>query len=167
MSEFLLVEKNMNKRIISVFTLAILVFLNSSDLLSQGMRRKMMGEGHMRGMGPGSHMGNGQCFGDRDHMKNDLKLTDEQIKIIGKINWKYRDKLILLKDNILPKKLELKKLLLKKKLDYTRIKNVLREIAGIEVEIRLLRIIQRSEIEKIFTPSQLKRLREERMHHHG
>ncbi len=150
--------------------LSALLFLISSvsaDLAAQGM----MGEGHMRGRGPGfgrgPHEGPGMCFGDRDHMRKELNITDKQIDLISGINKKYHDKLIVFRDRIHPMKEELRRLLLRDKLDLKNIRKLLKEIADLEVEIRMIRIVQRSEIEKVLTPEQRDSMRQERRMHRG
>ncbi len=155
-----------------------LLFLLSSvsaDLAAQGM----MGEGHMRGRGPGfgrgphggpgmgPGRGEGMCFGDRDQMREELKITDKQIDLISGINKKFHDRLIVFRDRIRPKKEELRRLLLRDKLDLKNIRKLLKEISGLEVEIRMIRIVQRSEIEKVLTPEQRERMRRERRTHRG
>lgn len=142
--------------------------LTAEEMWDGGHRRGRdhnMGPHRGPGMGPG--IGRGMCFGDRDHMREILKITDKQISLISSINEKYRDRLIVFRDRLHPKKRELRKLLLRDKLRMESIKKLLKEIADIEVEIRMIRIIQRNEIEKVLTPSQREQMRRERRMRRG
>jgi Spy/CpxP family protein refolding chaperone len=158
------------KRGALLFTALLFLFsIPTAELAAQEMRGRGHGfrKGSHRGQGRGPGMDRGMCFGDRDHMRENLNITDRQINLISSINEKFRGRLIVFRDRLHPKKNELRKLLLRDTLDLKSIKKLLKEIADIEVEIRMIRIVQRKEIEKVLTPSQREKMRRERRMHRG
>ena len=138
-------------------------YMNSDDgQFQRPKRRGMMGRGMMgRGM-MGKGMMGGRCYGDRDNMKRNLKLTEKQIIKIGQINGKYKTKLINFRDKLFPKKQKLRGFLLNKKVNFDKLKLLLKDISDIEIEIRMIKIMQRLEIEKVLTLNQKTNLRNER-----
>jgi len=122
--------------------------------------------------GPGHHMDmdddgpRGMCFGDPVFMKERLKLTEKQIEEIGEINKNYEKEYLKYRELNAPKKIKLKRLLLEDNVDLKEVKNTLKAISDNNVEIRLLRIRQRLDIEKKLTPEQRNRLRMEKKGHH-
>lgn len=156
----------MKKGFLTILTIFYLFIFFSHDLQAQMGKRSMMGKGHMEGMK--GKMGQEMCFGDKKHMRETLKLTDNQITSISKINHKYIDKLAVYRDKLEPNKILLKKLLLNSiNINIVKIRNLLKKISNIEIEIRLIKILQRSEIENVFSARQRARLINERMPHRG
>ena len=135
--------------ILTIFTIELRAKQGSMEMHmdrdKDGFQRPMMMRRGMRNKG----MMGGKCYGDPEHMKNILKLTDEQITKIGYINGRYKSRLIKYRDKLYSKKQRLRKLLLFKKINFNRLKNILKSISNIEIEIRLIKIKQRLEIEKI------------------
>ena len=135
--------------ILTIFTIELSAKQGSMGMYmdrdKDGFRRPMM---MRRGIMNKGMMG-GKCYGDPEHMRNILKLTEKQITKIGYINEKYKTRLITYRDKLFPKKQRLRKLLLNKKINFGRLKNILKSISNIEIEIRLIKIKQRLEIEKI------------------
>jgi Spy/CpxP family protein refolding chaperone len=146
----------MRKRTLTV-TLFIVISLITVELSAQ-----------MRDRGRGMHRGDGyqhyhgMCYGDPQHMRVNLKLTDKQIEQIGKINLKYRNILIEYRERLVPKRDMLRKFLLSEKINFNDVRTILREISDIEIEMRLIKIKHRLEIEKVLTKTQRDRLRKER-----
>ena len=114
----------------------------------------MRGPGHM---GRGHH--EGMFFGDPEVMKEKLSLTDEQVAKIGDINLNYKKKLLAIKEKVAPKRIKLAAMLLEDSVDLEKVRPMLKEISDLQVEIRMLRITQRLDIEKILTPAQRTKLR--------
>lgn len=112
--------------------------------------------------GEHGHHSEGMCFGNPEHMRVKLNLSEEQIKKIGIINGNYRSKLSDFRERMIPKKKELRDMLLKDDIDFLRVRELLNEISSIEVEIRILRIHQRIDIEKVLSKDQKELLRKER-----
>ncbi|MFC1669691.1 Spy/CpxP family protein refolding chaperone, partial [Spirochaetota bacterium] len=153
--------------------LASLVFVS---FLSEDIFAKRGREGHReyrkRGHGPHGQRPcrdcRGICFGNPKFLKDKLNLSDKQLDTIGDINKKYRIKMLDIREKLSPMKFRLKKLLLQDNIDIKKVRNVLEEMAKLKVEIRLLRIKQRVEIEKNLTLEQRKKLRaEKRMRRKG
>lgn len=138
------------KKTALIFALLITFFYTSGELFAQRGRKMHMRQKH-RDM----------CYGEPEYLKEKLRLTDEQINRIGKINKDYRIKFLKFREKISPKKIRLRRLLLKNNVNINEIRELLKETSAIEVEIRLLRIEQRLSIEKILTPEQRERLRNE------
>ncbi len=161
----------MKNVMIMIFTAGILLSLIPDSLAQMGPGGRMrhgMGMGPGRGYGPMMHsssgpMMKGKCYGNQEFMRQKLNLTEDQIKRISDINGKYMGKLLRFRDKLIPGKKRLKRMLLKEKLNFNKIRAVLKEISDIEIEIRLLKIRQRLEIEKVFTPSQRRNLKRGRL----
>jgi Spy/CpxP family protein refolding chaperone len=140
-----------------------------------GMRGYGRGEGRGceegRGMGPGEGRGMGprHFFGDPARMQEELGLTDEQVNKISAINLEHRKQMLTMREQIDPKRTHLRKLLLEENVDLGQVRQLLKEIADLQVEVRMLRIRHRMEIEKVLTTEQRSKLRAEResmrMHH--
>jgi len=148
-----------------MLSLAMFLWLGASDIFSQPAD---FGEGMGRGRGPMHRMDGPMWFGNVDEMKEVLKLTDKQIEQIGRINTEFRDAMIRLHERMRPLQLKLKELLLGERINFDDIKSVLKQISEVEVDMRILRIKQRVEIEKILTRNQRDKLKNERrmmMHH--
>jgi Spy/CpxP family protein refolding chaperone len=133
-----------------------------------GMRGPGRGEGRGcedgRGMGPGEGRGMGphHFFGDPARMKEDLGLTDEQVSRISAINLEHKKQMLAMREQIEPKRAQLQKLLLDENVDLGQVRQTLKEIADLQVEVRMLRIKHRIEIEKVLTAEQRAKLRAER-----
>lgn len=139
-----------------IVTLFFMLSLTTVDLSAQ--MRGQRGRMHM----DGDYQHHGMCYGDPQHMRVNLKLTDKQIEQIGKINLKYRNILIEYRERITPKREMLRKLMVSEKINFNDVRTLLREISDIEVEMRLIKIKHRWEIERVLTNAQRERLRQER-----
>lgn len=139
-----------------IATLFFMLSLITVDLSAQ--MREQRGRMHM----DGDYRHHGMCYGDPQHMRVNLKLTDKQIEQIGKINLKYRNILIEYRERITPKREMLRKLMVSEKINFNDVRTLLREISDIEVEMRLIKIKHRWEIERVLTNAQRERLRQER-----
>lgn len=109
--------------------------------------------------GPGPH---GPFFGDPELMKKKLGLSDEQVRKISGINQTYKNKLEGYHDKIDPKFARLRVLLLEDKVNLKEVRSVMKEISDIDLEIRMLGISHRLDIEKVLTKEQKDKLRNER-----
>ncbi len=122
-----------------------------------GQEEEYADEGH----GNRGHMRGQMCFGDSDRMKKKVGLSDEQIKKIEEINLKFHKQLLEKREQIQPRNLKLRRLLLEKEIDLDDVGELLREVSGLEAEIRLDRIKHRIEIEKLLTEDQKKKMKRE------
>ena len=105
----------------------------------------------------------GMFFGDPDVMKEKLSLTEEQVQKIGEINLSYKKKLLAIKEKIAPKGIKLAAMLLEDNVDLEKVRPMLKEISDLQVEVRMLRIMQWLDIEKVLNPSQRTKLRNFKM----
>jgi Spy/CpxP family protein refolding chaperone len=111
---------------------------------------------HHRPRGPKERM----FFGDPAMMKEQLGLSDTQVEKISDINLNYRKQHLYLKEKLDPKRTQLKRLLLEENVDLTKVRKLLEEIASIQVDMRMLMIKQRLEIERVLTSKQRKKMRQ-------
>lgn len=116
-----------------------------------GMRRP-----HMKGNRYGRH------FCEPDFMKDKLSLNGDQINKISLLNKKFEEEFSGFRSKIEPERDKLKKMLDAETSDMDAVKNQLKKIEDINVEIHLLRIKGGKEISGILNPEQMKILREER-----
>ena len=109
-------------------------------------------------------MGNrfGRSFCDPDFMKDKLSQDKIQTERITDLNKKFDTEFTVYIKLIEPEKTKLKALLDNDTDDMTTVKDQLKKIEALNVEIHLLRIKQGKEISKILTPGQMKLLRNER-----
>ena len=107
-------------------------------------------------MEPGMH------FDNTEHMKKNLGLSDQQIEAIGRINRNYHNRMVGLRKKMAPELDRLKNLLREENVDRAGLRKALQTIGSMQTEMRYQMILQRLDIEKILTPEQRKKLREER-----
>ena len=123
-------------------------------------------DAQMRGRGrdhrPGCGMEReGFCFGDHGFLRERLGLSDEQIRSVAGVNRGFAKRLKALKERIDPLQRELHGLLRVDEIDLEKTRTMLKQIAEVEVEMRMARIEQRLAIEKVFTEEQRERHRRE------
>ena len=137
-------------------------------LSSPAWARPYSSDGHSnapeRSTGHKSHRGD--FYGNTDYLKKSLGLDDAQIKQISLINSRYRKELEVFRKKLRPKKFQLREILLLDRVEYRALKQLLHEISDIETELRFLRIKHRLDIEKILTPEQKTKLRQEKRRKH-
>jgi hypothetical protein len=98
------------------------------------------------------HQHQGQCFGDIDRFRGELKLSDNQIEQVKETNLTYQVKLLEHKEKIAPLKIKLKRLLLNKDIknkDLKEIRSLLEKIGKHKINLRMLKIKQKIEVENI------------------
>jgi len=139
----------MKKGILLLMLIGSLAFVSSDAFARMGM-----GPGGMHGPG-----GRGMFYGDPELMKEKLGLSDDQVDKISKINLDYKKKLLAIREKIEPKQTKLHGILLGDNVNLKDVRTLLEEISALEVDIRMLRINHRLDIEKILTASQKTQLR--------
>jgi Spy/CpxP family protein refolding chaperone len=151
------------KAIITIVALA-LVALGTGEINAQRFRgrddRRGPGEHRYMRERPGPR---GMFFGNPERMKQELGLSDKQIDRIGKINLEYKKRFLEYREKLEPKRISLKKLLLEDEVNLQSVRSLLMEIAKIRVDIRMLRIEHRLDIEKVLTTSQKTKFRNFRL----
>jgi Spy/CpxP family protein refolding chaperone len=123
----------------------------------KGPGEKCMMHGDMKGPG-------GMMFGDPEKMKKELGLNDEQMKKIAAINNEHHKKMLEFREKIAPKEIQLERLLLEDTVDLGKVKSLLREISDLKVEVHMLMIQHRLDIEKVLTPEQKEKMKAHRKH---
>jgi Spy/CpxP family protein refolding chaperone len=119
---------------------------------------------------PGNHEGgkdesvgrgqsNGNMYGNLDHFKKRLDLSDEQVEKIKVINSKYVEIYKQAGDKMKPKFDELKKLSKSDKIDAVKIKSVYAELVKIQSQLRTVRLDHFLEMEQVLTHEQSKKIR--------
>jgi Spy/CpxP family protein refolding chaperone len=142
-------------------SLLILPLILSSNAFAR------MGDGP--GDGPPRHRGiqpGDKCdpmfFGNPDALKEKLDLTNDQVDKIAVINLEYKKKLLKIREKMQPKETRLQGLLLEDDVNLKEVRALLEEISVFHVEMGMLRITQRLDIEKVLTPAQRTELKNSR-----
>jgi len=161
------------KKMIVLLTLLSIVAMGITQLSAQPRDRYDRGDcyndqgkrspraRHDRDLRRGPDNRRGSFHGNPEIFKERLNLSDDQITKIRDINKKYQLRLLDYKEKISPKNIQLKKLLLADNVNLKKVKSVLEEISKYRVELRMLRIEHRLEMEKVLTEKQRERLRTE------
>ncbi len=103
-------------------------------------------------------------FGNPQMMKERLGLTDQQVVEIGKINTRHEKTMLDYREKLAPKKIQLKRLLLEDNVDLKKVRGVLEDISKIQVDLHMLRIQHRLEIEKVLTEEQRAKMKTHMKH---
>ncbi|MDY6934052.1 MAG: Spy/CpxP family protein refolding chaperone [Spirochaetota bacterium] len=152
----------MKKRLLFSSIVVLFILSNSNDLFAKRGGGKGHGRpGHYDCRDGGFHKG--VFFGNPEMMKERFGLSDDQVNKISEINLEYKKKLLKIKEKIAPKRINLQSMLLEDNVNLKKVRSLLKEISELKIEIRMLRIKQRLDIEKLLTPSQKNRLRGSRM----
>jgi Spy/CpxP family protein refolding chaperone len=96
----------------------------------------------------------GPVFGDPVRMQKELGLTGEQVKKIAEINKNHERKMLDYREQLAPKYIQLKKLLLDDNVNIDKVRPLVKEISDLRAELHILRIQHQLEIEKVLTPEQ-------------
>ncbi|MCL2025490.1 MAG: hypothetical protein FWG92_01645 [Leptospirales bacterium] len=105
----------------------------------------------------------GGMFSEPEFMKEKLLMDQVQIEKITEFNKKFDSEFSSYTDLVKPEREKLKRILKNEgDIDFDAVRQQLKKIEDINVEINLLRIKQGSEISKILTPEQMKILQSER-----
>lgn len=113
--------------------------------------------GDMRGDGKGCPMmkgHDGPVFGDPARLQKELGLTDAQVVKIAEINKEHQKKMLDYREKLAPREIQLKKLLLEDNVDMAKVRSLIKEMSDLKVELQVLRIQHRLDIEKVLTPEQ-------------
>jgi len=163
----------MNNRIIIIILSAVIVlqmiagvFILRRDRI-QGPPLPQFGfmeDGMGPGMGKHRMMGNrfGRPFCEPEFMKDKLSLNQVQIEKITDLNKKFDNEFSGYVKQIEPERKKLKDMLENNIKDMDAVRDQLKKIEAINIEIHMLRIKQGKEISEILTPDQMKILRTER-----
>ncbi len=163
----------MNSRIIIIILSAVIVIQMAAGVFI--LKRDKMEDpptspfGFMEdriGMEPGKHRMKGNRFGrsfcEPEFMKERLSMNQEQMDKITDLNKKFDSEFAGYINLIKPEKKKLKALLDNDTDDMTLVREQLKKIEALNVEIHLLRIKQGKEISQILSLEQMNILKDER-----
>ncbi len=119
-------------------------------------------DGKMRGAMKGD-MPCGPLFGNPARFQKELGLSDDQIKKIAEINKQHRQKMLDYREKMAPKNIQMKKLLLEDQVDLAKVRALLKEVSDYRVELHMLRIQHRLDIEKVLTTEQRAKMKSHMM----
>jgi Spy/CpxP family protein refolding chaperone len=105
-------------------------------------------------------------FGDLIKLQKEIGLSDDQVKKIGDINTNFEKRMLTIKEKLVPMRIQLQKLLIEDVIEMDKVKNLLREISDIRIDIHITRIEHRIEIEKVLTPEQKAKIKTHRHRMH-
>ncbi len=147
----------MNKKL-GMIMIAALITMLSVDVFAQGHGKGFDGERGRKGFHhrKGGVAGKGHFF---ERMKKALELTDSQIKKIDAIHLKYKKNMLELKEQLAPKEIQKRRLVIESKVDLTKVESLLKEISLLRYQMRLNRIKHRLEIINLLTDEQKLKLR--------
>jgi Spy/CpxP family protein refolding chaperone len=129
----------------------ILLALTIATLALGGIAAAQFGFG-------GRGFGLGWCWVAPDVLKQQLGLTDEQVKKLTELRTKHLEKVGKLVAELAAKRSELRTLWLSQKPDENRIKELTEQIAKLQAELLTERTNFQLEVRKILTPEQLSKL---------
>ena len=87
-------------------------------------------------------------------MKEHLGLSSDQMGKIDEIRLNYRKKILEYREKAAPKKIAVHRLLLEDNVDIGRIRTLVKELGDYKVEVRMLKIQEHLDVEKVMTPGQ-------------
>ncbi len=104
----------------------------------------------------------GKNFCNREFMKNKLALDENQIKAVEELNIKFDKEHNKYHKELRPLRDNLRKILKSSDPDMKEVRETLKQMLDIELEMRILRISQGAEISKIIPQNKMERLHHER-----
>lgn len=110
------------------------------------------------GFGFGRGYGLGLCWATPEVLKQQLGLTEEQVKKITELRTEHLNKVSKIAAELAAKRAELKTLWLSEKPDEKRIRELTEQIAKLQAELAIERTNFQLEVRKILTPEQLRKL---------
>ncbi len=104
----------------------------------------------------------GRDFCNPEFMRNRLELTEKQIEAVEKLNSRFDNEYSRYNRELQPMRENLKEILSKPDPDMNQVRETLKQMSDLELEIRILRISQGAEISKIIPPQKMEMLHHER-----
>jgi Spy/CpxP family protein refolding chaperone len=91
---------------------------------------------------------------DIDALKQQLKLTDDQVKKINGLNLDHKKEMLKYEEALAPKNIRIKRLLLDDPVNFEEVKALIMDIAKTEGEMHVEKVKYRLDFEQILTPEQ-------------
>lgn len=104
----------------------------------------------------------GREFCNPEFMRNKLALDEKQIEGVEELNIRFDKEYNKYHKELFPLRNKLRKILKNSNPDMKEVRETLKQMSDIELEIRILRISQGAEISKIIPQNKMKRLHHER-----
>ncbi len=89
-----------------------------------------------------------------DALKQLLKLSDEQVNKISALYIEHEKTMLKYREDLAPKELKLKRLLLEDTINLDEVKALVMDISRIKGEMKITKIMNMLETEKLLTPEQ-------------
>lgn len=153
---------------LTIASLAVSVLLFATGLSAQHHAKQAPRKGDKGGMmmdrkscmyRQGQPCARGRICMQSGMLKQALSLSQDQAVKIDEINLEYRKKILEFREKIAPRKIALQRTLLEDIIDLSQARIMVREIADLNVEVRMLKIQKCADIAKVLTPEQRTRLR--------
>lgn len=143
------------KALLAGLILPGLLLLAASSLEAQPHRKKAdPGEGKSMMMEKRMNRAPGMRCMNPMMMKTHLGLSDDQAGKIDAIRLDYSKKILEYREKAAPKKIAVRRLLLEDNVDITRIRSLVKELGDLNVEMRMLKIQEHLDTDKVLTPAQ-------------
>jgi Spy/CpxP family protein refolding chaperone len=91
---------------------------------------------------------------DIDALKQQLKLTDEQVNKINTLHLNHKKEMLKYKEALAPKEIRIQRLLLDDPVNFEEVKALIMDISKTHGEMQVERLKYRLDVEKILTPEQ-------------
>ncbi len=104
----------------------------------------------------------GRDFCNPEFMRNRLELTEQQIEAVEKLNIRFDNEYSLFNKELRPLQDKLREILKDPNPDMNLVRETMKQISDLELEIRILRISQGAEISKIIPTDKMEVLHHER-----
>jgi Spy/CpxP family protein refolding chaperone len=104
----------------------------------------------------------GRDFCNPEFMRNRLALEEDKIKAVEELNIRFDEEFRKYHDQLRPLRDNLREILRNPEPDMKEVRETLKKMSDIELEIRILRISQGAEISKIIPPRKMEMLHHER-----
>jgi hypothetical protein len=157
----------MNNKLILILITGILASFALGALFTRNFHISPPGKHHseeFRGRPVMHPRGNpyGRDFCNPEFMRSRLELNEEQIKSVEKLNTRFDNEYSRFNKELMPLHNKLKDILSNPDPDMDRVRETMKQISDLELEVRILRISQGAEISKIIPPDKMEMLHHER-----
>ena len=140
-----------------ILVIAIALSLISAAAFAQGMGPRGGDPKGMKGDMKDCMMMQGRgmmCKIDIDALKQQLKLTDEQVNKINTLHLNHKKEMLKYKEAMAPKEIRIQRLLLDDPVNFEEVKALIMDISKTHGEMQVEKLKYRLDVEKILTPEQ-------------
>jgi len=140
-----------------IFAIAMALSLISAAAFAQGKGPRGGGPQGMKGGMKDCMMMQGSGMMGRidiDALKQQLKLTDEQVNKINALHLNHKKEMLKYKEAMAPKEIRIQRLLLEDQVNVEEVKALIMDISKTHGEMQIERLKYRLDVEQILTPEQ-------------